>query len=966
MSRRALLVSLYTLSLLWLQGCAFFGDDMPDYGRTLADIKEPEIPEDPMPVPQTGIDQIEESYRSALDVAEDPGIRHQILVRLADLEMARSEQRQLDAQTQEKYFDGAVSMYQELIMLNKERPVNGEKMSNERLLYQLSKAYALDGRMHESDEVLNELVGSYPESAFVAEADFRQAEKAFSDGNYDLAERLYSEVVAAGEVTPFYGNAVYMQGWSQFKRGRYRASVKSFTEVLDRKLPTVGQQLVDLSNSDRNLVNDTLRVFGIVFSYLDGADSITEIYQNLGQRHYQHMLYMELGDLYLEKKRYRDSADTYRHYVQVFPSTDYSPGFSVKAIEVYSLGNFPSLILPAKEEYVRNYGVYSEFWKMRSDEQRLSLKPKLHLYLDELSSYYHSQALGNRKVREEFQSLRAAGKKPDFKLPEDIAQPNFLKAAGLYQQFIDTFPENDKVSEMTYLMGEAYYEAGQLEQAVKAYELVAYTHLDKDRGALAGYSAIFSLQHLISNHPLKTEADSAIVTEWKKHKVNSAMNFADYYPADKRAAAVLTKAAQEVFEQGDLARAQVIAKRMTEWQPAPETSLQKTAWLVLAHSQFDLQQYNEAEYSYRQLLTLLDPSDPDHAPTIERIAASMYKSSEAQIAAGDTAAAVSKLLSINTISPGSDIAIAAQYDAANHLMDLKSWVQAESVLLDFGQRYPKHELNKTLPPKLAFIYQETESWNKAAGQLAIMANSGDPQTRRNSLYLSAELYEKSANLAKAVEQYREYARTYPAPFDLAIEARYKLVDIYGKQKDEGKRNYWLKDLISQDAKAGVNRSGRSKYLAAMASSKFANDEYERFNKIKLTLPIKKSMRKKKAAMDQTLKSYRRVLDYGVAEFATDANYKIGMLYGQLSQDLMNSERPAGLDELALEQYEILLEEQAYPFEEKAIDLHASNIQRAWVGLYDNGVKNSFKALAKLLPARYGKEESKVEVSNGLH
>ena len=36
---------------------------------------------------------------------------------------------------------------------------------------------------------------------------------------------------------------------------------------------------------------------------------------------------------------------------------------------------------------------------------------------------------------------------------------------------------------------------------------------------------------------------------------------------------------------------------------------------------------------------------------------------------------------------------------------------------------------------------------------------------------------------------------------------------------------------------------------------------------------------------------------------------------------MNSERPSNLNELELEQYELALEEQIYPFEEKAIKVH---------------------------------------------
>ena len=59
-------------------------------------------------------------------------------------------------------------------------------------------------------------------------------------------------------------------------------------------------------------------------------------------------------------------------------------------------------------------------------------------------------------------------------------------------------------------------------------------------------------------------------------------------------------------------------------------------------------------------------------------------------------------------------------------------------------------------------------------------------------------------------------------------------------------------------------------------------------------------------------------------------------------------------------------EQAYPFEEKAIEIHEANSKRSHQGTYDDWVKQSFNALAKLLPARYNKAETRVEVSNEIY
>ena len=52
----------------------------------------------------------------------------------------------------------------------------------------------------------------------------------------------------------------------------------------------------------------------------------------------------------------------------------------------------------------------------------------------------------------------------------------------------------------------------------------------------------------------------------------------------------------------------------------------------------------------------------------------------------------------------------------------------------------------------------------------------------------------------------------------------------------------------------------------------------------------------------------------------------------------------------------MLEEQAYPFEEKAMELHEANARRAAAGIYDAWVQRSFVALRELRPVRYGKNE----------
>jgi tetratricopeptide (TPR) repeat protein len=199
-------------------------------------------------------------------------------------------------------------------------------------------------------------------------------------------------------------------------------------------------------------------------------------------------------------------------------------------------------------------------------------------------------------------------------------------------------------------------------------------------------------------------------------------------------------------------------------------------------------------------------------------------------------------------------------------------------------------------------------------------------------------------------------RRFPQPFDASIEARQKLADIAGRQGDARRRAALLADVVKADRDAGGVRTDRSRFLAAKAQLELAAPARDAFAAIRLTAPLKKSLAAKRAAMQTAVRGYAAADEYAVAEVSTAATYEIAELYRRLGADLMASERPKNLGAEELEQYDLLLEEQAFPFEEKAIEVHLVNAARAAQGIYDEAVRGSFAALAKLQPARFGKVE----------
>jgi TolA-binding protein len=954
---RYTLMALAVSAVLQLQGCSMVGLGDDERGKTLADLPAAKMPDAKAKVAVLDMARIEQSYQRALSAAEDPALRQQIMVRLADLEMARSEKAQLDSTDMRRHYDKPVAMYSELLKMQtaSAQPVKG--IEADQLRYKLAKAMSLDGRSAEAAVVLDQLADTNPDSKFMAETQFRRAEKSFADGDYAAAERNYDAVVK-GNNPELQQNALYMKGWAQFKRGDYDLALNSFARVLDQlighaKNPNdVDAALTDIGASKANLVKDTLRVMGLSLSYLEGAKSISDLQTQLGGgRAYEYLLYQQLGQLYLDQKRFTDSAETYQHYVQHNSTSDFAPSFSIKVIDVYQQGDFPSLILPAKQDFVERYGISSNYWTQRKGAIGDNALAYLHQSLQELAQFEHAQA-------QSFKTTKPAE-----------ATAAFGRAAIWYREFVQTFAKDAQVAEMTFLLAECLNEAGDLPAAMDAYEQVAYGYMDKLRGADAGYAAILLPQQLVQS--ARSLPDTRL-QEWQNRKIQNALNFADVYNTDPRAVVVLAEAANDLLQQNRYVDAKVVAERVIEWQPPAEGKLLFSSWLILGHSRFETKEYAAAEQAYVQVLNLLpaygkNPGAPSAQQVRERIAASIYQQADASLQFGDKDSAIAQLLRITQVTPDTEIAAKAQYDAGVYLIEQEKWAQAENVYLGFRKKYPNHQLISTLPAKMVLIYQNQSKWQLAADELVVMERtSTDPDVKRQSLYMGAELYEKSGKRAQAIEQYRRYATEYARPLANNLEAQFKLTELYGAAGDKEKRLYWLQNIINTHNRAGSAKTDRSTYLAASAQAELSQPAYDEFTRIQLTLPLKTSLQRKRAALEKALKAQEQVLAFGVSEFTTEASFKIGEIYAQLSRDLMNSQRPKDLDELALEQYEILLEEQAYPFEEKAIEIHQTNAQRSWKGTYDAGVKRSFDALAKLLPARYNKTESRLEVSNEIH
>lgn len=905
-------------------------------GATLQDLQQATLVENDQNLPEPDLHELESAYRDVLETNTEPAVRQRAQHRLADIKLQQGEAALSgeDSGDSGAYFAESIEAYETLLRDYLENPLSDQ------WLYQLSKAYAFSGQTDKSIAALEQLSSAHPDSPHVPEAEFRKAESYFAAADYGNADLAYTRVTDYGEATAYYVNALYMQGWSRFKQGDYERAIEPLTATIDYVMPA-GNTMATIGRGEREIVQDCLRALALTFSYLDGAQSIAQTYDQLGPRSYLPLLYVQLGNLYLAQERYGDSAETYKSYNRSFPNSSEAPDFQIRAIESYEVGGFPPLVAQEKQLYLEQFSFNGSYWQTRDEVQRAGVRRYLQQFMQELANYNY--VLAQQHAIPGGQSA--------------LAKEHYQAAENYFQSFIENFPEDDRVPLMGFLLGETRFVLADYPGAIEAYEWVAYDFSDYEKAADAAYSAILAYEQLGKERD--NQAD--------QQRIDSELRFVATFDTDPRAPSILGNAAAALMQSGKFEQAFQVASMLVGWQPAPDADLLDTARLVQAHSLFELKRYPDAELAYKSALSGLRVEDERYAGALEHLAASIYRQGEQAVAAQDYRAAAQQFERVITAAPLSPTRINAQFDAAINYTKAGELEQANVLLLDFRKRFPNHALAASVVANLVSNYEQLEHWQSAAVELDIIAGVQPQEERqRQALYLSASYYDRSGEAELARQRYRSYANAWPQPFATRMEAMNRLAELYQQTGQAQKRRFWLAKTIAAHEQAGAEQSERSLYLAALSASIFAKDDYQSFSAIKLGYPIKASLEQKRIAMARAVAAYQKTEAYGVQQFRTLATYGLGRIYQQLGADLMASQRPGKIDALALEQYELLLEEQAYPFEEKAISIYETNTRRSQKGIYDEWVRKSFIALGELLPVRYGKQERSIGFSGEIY
>lgn len=853
--------------------------------------------------------------------------RQQALTRLAELELDLINEQSQSTNTQDLDANEDQALASTISLLETTLREYPEAKGNDKVLYQLSQAYDRTGQYEKSVKTMEELAESHQKSAHYAEAQFRIGEAYFARGDYISAEDAYTEVIFALDNQLFYEKSLFKRGWTRYKQQLYPEAVDDFYDAIKNHGFADYEKL---SDAEKNQFNEYFRAIGLGFSYQSQDGALRDYFASKDSPLFVYETYSTVSDIYLKQERYSDAAKILAQFTKYHGKSKDTPLADIKVIEAWKAGGFTNQLYQAIETFFQRYNPSNNFWDdtlgdtlSTNDVETVSAKvnQEMRKYIVQISSYFHSLYSSNSKA-------------------QDLAS-----ATQWYQRYLKHFSSYARQDRIYSLYGELLVSAQKPEEAIQYFAKAAYDDtliLDK-KSAFATIS--------LTNDLLLRNKDPKSKTSLSEQYISYALAYIQLYPEDQKSEAITMRASELAITEKKYEKTIEIANYLPD---AASVKAQLYISDLKGRAYLELENYEDAEAVYLELVDNSKNNTSTQKEYENRLALSIYRQAEQAKAENRVIESLNHYTRISKIVRQSSLASAGLYDAIAMSMEAEQWPNAITLINQFQTYYPKHKLSNDVTKKLSAAYLNSDQKGRAAQEFERLSRFGDDiEVKRAALWTAAELYEGKDNTTAAIKSYREYANNYREPYENNIEAMYRLSKLYAKTGNSQKLYFWQNKIVSSDRKATKrNKTDRSNFIASETTLSMARTEYSKFERVKLIEPIAKTLKQKKTSLQNAVKLFGQASTFGIEEITTEATFSIGDIYGQFSKSLLTSTRPKNLSPDELDQYEILLEDQAFPFEEKAIEFYETNLARTQDGTYNEWIQKSLDRLKVLFPVRY--------------
>lgn len=767
--------------------------------------------------------------------------------------------------------------------------------------YNLGFLYSEERMPEEAAKAYKEVISRDPKNAYHLEIRMRLGETAFAAGRYREAAAYYVEVVE-GRREDYRDKANFKLGWCWYKLENYPAAVEAFSRVLDQE-----------KRASRDLIDETVDVMGKCFVEEGGVEAITDYLAGVTvAKIYGDLLYRKAGDLYADRSRHKEAVAAYAKGIEKYPATDQALEMEKGLVQAMTSLRDIEGVNVRRKKWAVLYGPGSPWDRARGAmfgrERDRMLEEGLRL----AALYRHNRA--------------------------QLGEGGLAETVEIYASYGALYGESsENAYEMAFRRAQALKEAERLKEAADLLGKIASVRERTSHREEASLKRIEILD-------LLRRKDGSYFNEF----IRAHEDFTGLNPGSPVVPKIVFSMAEHLFAAERIPEARAAFTRFaSSW---PGDPLAPDAVERVSRCFFRENRFEEAETEARKALKAgLAPEIA--ADALKLVSFSIFKIAEAREKEGKLHSAVEHYSRLAREFPDTEAAQVSLYRGAQHLRTLGKSSESAAVYKELAERYGNSKYALSALTLSSEILSAMGDWKGVADNYEKLHRM-DPEgaDAEANLMKASVAREKGGDLPAAAALYAEFSGKYKASPKLA-ETLFREAAIREKL-GEGAA---AAALYEKTAKTEAPESEEA--YRARAALWLAEADLKAFREVRLAGKMEKALKEKETRLAAALQRLADAARFPYPETFAASLYKTGEAFEHMKTAILESELPKGMNEEETEQYRFLLEEKAFPLENRAVDLYRkgiaatrkAGIRNEWVGLM-------YGRLEVLLPYVYKRTE----------
>ncbi len=776
-------------------------------------------------------------------------------------------------------------------------------------LYGIAYCYTEQGDPDQAADGYARLIQAFPETRYSVEINMRLGEYYFTMEDLTRAITHYQQVIAAGG--PEYAEkALYKQGWCYYNLDRYEEAKDSFFAVLD--LNKTGKITVD------SLANESMEIIARSYTESGGTPALVRRIRVKPADPYLSRILYKLADLYRERSFFPEAIGTFRTYIQLYPSGSSMPEVLKHMRETYHIRGDTLASLELSEIFGQHIGPGTPWYGQATEGQQ---KQARSLILTNLET-----AAIRRRARSQ-----AAGRESELKLA--------LKDLTAYEEIAGV----ESPCRIKYLKGMILAEMDRFEDTVHVLNALA---TEKSCSELAERAILASTDYQINLYDKSGKVDLPLF----ENTVNILSNLSPDNTVTPRAILVL---GEITLNNNALREARAHFSLLIRRYPAAPESVR--ARLLIARTFFKEANYRQAAAWFRESWRK-SKGDATGEEARRLHVYSLFKYAEELSTKNNTTEAAERFEAIHRQFPDSDVAQVSLYNAGKLYRSIGLERKATSLFETLAATYTDSEFASEALQMSVLILEALGDPIRAADDSMVLAARSHGEEKKTALLKAAQLYSEGKAPQQAAASRSAYIEEFPEPIEeLSRQLFWLGRDLEDVEDQKGATAAYTRNVTLQKT-APENLVLTT--FAARSQLRIAEKSFAHYEDFHIAPPLDDTVVQKREMLQTVIRDFVAAGNYRTLDVITASNYFIGRALELFKEDILSSPKPEGLTPPELDEYELLLQETAFPFEAKALDAYRVNIQRAVkLELLDPWIEKTYQRMAELAPWSYLRSES---------